>query len=225
MFRMLLRSAQGLVMTARTGALEDDASYSTERLEWVRNVDPNYAEHHVTDLQGTLLYEVCTQDMELSAFVAELVRAKAKIADAENEGDTPIHAACAKGHVNIVMLLLEHGTPVNSENQLQQTPLHLAFRYGKQAVARLLISRGASLRATDIHGRTPLHYAFRELNKLSDLLMFVDGHLETAQGVTAELKAGVEFVLSHGKWLWTRGRVHTHLSQILTRVWLAPHRD
>ena len=76
---------------------------------------------------------------------------------------TPLHIACANGHLTIVRYLLE-GQHCDQEvkDKDQQTPLHYASKYGHIDIVQYLIHRqphinGDSIK--DVHGMTPLHYA------------------------------------------------------------------
>ena len=53
--------------------------------------------------------------------------------------NTPLLAACDKGHLPIVHLLLSHGTKVNSQNTKNLTPLHIAAERGHTKIVELLL--------------------------------------------------------------------------------------
>ncbi|XP_045799402.1 E3 ubiquitin-protein ligase XBAT33-like [Trifolium pratense] len=74
--------------------------------------------------------------------------------------NSPLHFASAKGHNEIVALLLENGADVNSRNYSGQTALMQACRYGHWEVAQtLLLFRCNVMRADYLSGRTALHFA------------------------------------------------------------------
>eukprot|EP00256_Glycine_max_P052494 XP_014618843.1 E3 ubiquitin-protein ligase XBAT33 isoform X1 [Glycine max] len=79
--------------------------------------------------------------------------------------NSPLHFAAAKGHNEIVALLLENGADVNSRNYCGQTALMQACRYGHwEVVQTLLLFRCNSIklqvmRADYLSGRTALHFA------------------------------------------------------------------
>ncbi|ERN19311.1 E3 ubiquitin-protein ligase XBAT33 isoform X1 [Amborella trichopoda] len=74
--------------------------------------------------------------------------------------NSPLHFAAAKGHNEIVTLLLEHGADVNSRNYCGQTALMHACRYGHwEVVQTLLLYRANVTRADYLSGRTALHFA------------------------------------------------------------------
>ena len=66
----------------------------------------------------------------------------------------------AKGHVEIVELLIAHQADVNAQNPEGATPLHDAALAGQTAVAVALLEHGARIDARDTEsGATPLHRA------------------------------------------------------------------
>ncbi|CAN6480719.1 unnamed protein product [Victoria cruziana] len=74
--------------------------------------------------------------------------------------NSPLHFAAAKGHNEIVNLLLEHGADVNSRNYCGQTALMQACRYGHwEVVQTLLLYKCNVTRADYLSGRTALHFA------------------------------------------------------------------
>ncbi|GMH09008.1 hypothetical protein Nepgr_010848 [Nepenthes gracilis] len=74
--------------------------------------------------------------------------------------NSPLHFAAAKGHNEIVALLLENGADVNCRNYCGQTALMQACRYGHwEVVQTLLLFRCSVTRADYLSGRTALHFA------------------------------------------------------------------
>ncbi|GAB4858233.1 E3 ubiquitin-protein ligase xbat33 [Ancistrocladus abbreviatus] len=74
--------------------------------------------------------------------------------------NSPLHFAAAKGHNEIVTLLLENGADVNSRNYCGQMALMHACRYGHwEVVQTLLLFRCNITRADYLSGRTALHFA------------------------------------------------------------------
>jgi ankyrin repeat protein len=57
---------------------------------------------------------------------------------------TPLHAAAAKGQVEIMRLLLDSGLPVDAKDDKGQTPLHYAVGERQQEAVSLLLERKAN---------------------------------------------------------------------------------
>jgi hypothetical protein len=73
--------------------------------------------------------------------------------------ETPLHVAVARGHVDIVLLLLKY-LPVGLKCPLRdRTPLHTAVMRGHVEVGRQLLNHGADVNAQEEGGWTPLHLA------------------------------------------------------------------
>ena len=66
-----------------------------------------------------------------------------------HSGETPLHVAARKGHVEIAKLLLERGADPNIGDIYGWAPLHEAAQWGRTEVARLLLKRGANPNAKD----------------------------------------------------------------------------
>ncbi|KAF8777403.1 Ankyrin-3 like protein [Argiope bruennichi] len=73
-------------------------------------------------------------------------------------GDTALHLASGKGHMNLVVYLLDK-IPVNFRSDLNFVPLHKAAKGGHTNVVELLITAGAKINAKSLKGTTPLHLA------------------------------------------------------------------
>ena len=78
---------------------------------------------------------------------------------------TALHEAAARGHKEIVELLIKEGADmhakVNSGLEGGMTPLHWAAREGRKEVVELLISKGADVNTKDNYGNTPLDRAIQ----------------------------------------------------------------
>jgi hypothetical protein len=70
---------------------------------------------------------------------------------------TPLHAASYKGHIDVVRVLLDHGTNVNSTDK--GTPLYSAYCGGHLEIMRLLLEHGADMDVSQGLHEYMLHYA------------------------------------------------------------------
>ncbi|KAK1415260.1 hypothetical protein QVD17_31037 [Tagetes erecta] len=96
--------------------------------------------------------------------------------------NSPLHFAAAKGHNDIVALLLDNGADVNSRNYCGQTALMQACRYGHwEVVQTLLLFRCNVMRADYLSGRTALHFAA------------VNGHVRCIRLVVADFVPSAPF--------------------------------
>jgi multidrug efflux pump subunit AcrA (membrane-fusion protein) len=75
-------------------------------------------------------------------------------------GDSPLHAAVARGNKDIVAYMLSYyQTNMNVKNIQGETPLHTAAAAGDAEIAEMLINAGADVKATDRAGMTPADWA------------------------------------------------------------------
>lgn len=102
--------------------------------------------------------------------------------------NSPLHFAAAKGHNEIVALLLENGADVNSRNYCGQTALMQACRYGHwEVVQTLLLFRCNVTRADYLSGRTALHFAA------------VNGHVRCVRLVVADFVPSASYDINSAK--------------------------
>jgi ankyrin repeat protein len=83
------------------------------------------------------------------AIADQLIRAGADVQAANRYGVTPLAAASAEGHNELIRRLLEAGAHPNAPNPEGETPLMLAARSGAAAGVKALLAHGADPRASE----------------------------------------------------------------------------
>ncbi|XP_059478177.1 uncharacterized protein LOC132198191 isoform X2 [Neocloeon triangulifer] len=94
----------------------------------------------------------------------------------DNAGYTPLHVACARGHLTMARLLLMYGALVDSSAQGGIRPLHEAAECGHLEVVRLLLSYGADPLLFNYAGQTSMDLGSLDAQKL------LREHLDDIQG-------------------------------------------
>lgn len=82
-------------------------------------------------------------------------------ADVNKPGWTPLHYAAAKGHRDIMNLLLENNAYIDAEAPNGTTPLMMAAEYGTPDAVKLLLDAGADAQLKNALGMTALAFAIR----------------------------------------------------------------
>ncbi|KAK5650994.1 hypothetical protein RI129_002023 [Pyrocoelia pectoralis] len=100
----------------------------------------------------------------------------------DNAGYTPLHEACARGHLSIAKLLLLYGANVSESAQGGIRPLHEAAENGFAEIVRLLLSYGADPTLATYSGLKPLSLATEEItvNLLQNHIADVAGEVPSS---------------------------------------------
>ena len=78
----------------------------------------------------------------------------------DEQGKTPLHYACAKDHLPIVVFLISKGAQINAKDGRGWTPLHYAASsWGCFDVVEYLVNRGAKKNVKNAKGLTPYNLA------------------------------------------------------------------
>ena len=75
------------------------------------------------------------------------------------DGDTPLIAACRRGHVETATVLIVNGADVNATGQDSYTPLHISCNRGDFDMVNILLDAHASISAKADDGDTPVDIA------------------------------------------------------------------
>lgn len=102
-----------------------------------------------------------------------------------DSGDTLLHEAVAKGHLQVTELLLNSGATVDVLNDRDLSPLYLAVENGHLEIAALLLEYGADVDTTDQSGLTPLYIAIHMID-----IYLVSDDVDSAGIVALLLESG-----------------------------------
>ena len=86
---------------------------------------------------------------------------------------TPLHEACAEGHLESARVLLDNGADIDNKNEDEQTPFHLAAEAGHIDLVELLLERDQNaIFDKDEDDNSALHLASNERrSKMVELLL------------------------------------------------------
>ncbi|KAL6972127.1 Acyl-CoA-binding domain-containing protein 1 [Sarracenia purpurea var. burkii] len=73
----------------------------------------------------------------------------------DSEGQTALHWAVDRGHLNIIELLVAKNADVNAKDNEGQGPLHYAAVCDREAIAKFLVNQNARMDLKDNDGNTP----------------------------------------------------------------------
>ncbi|XP_068002259.1 ankyrin repeat and SOCS box protein 10 isoform X1 [Melanerpes formicivorus] len=101
----------------------------------------------------------------LTEHVRLLLRHGAELEAENEEGQTPLNAACAQPHqpqdmgryYQVCQLLVESGASINAADKDRQHPLHLACKNSNAQIVELLLAQGANVNVMNYSGNMALH--------------------------------------------------------------------
>lgn len=91
--------------------------------------------------------------------IARLLKIKGNtINDPGSGGLRPLHRACARGHLQIVQMLIAHGADLETLSDTDEPPIHYACKRGNPSVIDAMVKAGADVTKVDKLGRSMLHH-------------------------------------------------------------------
>eukprot|EP01103_Thecamoeba_quadrilineata_P000352 TRINITY_DN1029_c0_g3_i1.p1 TRINITY_DN1029_c0_g3~~TRINITY_DN1029_c0_g3_i1.p1 ORF type:complete len:1204 (-),score=334.87 TRINITY_DN1029_c0_g3_i1:1147-4758(-) len=88
-----------------------------------------------------------------------MVLAYSELSAVDGQGQTALHGAAERGHLDCLKILVAAGLDVNAEDSFRLTPLHLAAQNGHRKVVECLIEKGSAVDYLDANRATPLFKA------------------------------------------------------------------
>lgn len=89
---------------------------------------------------------------------------------ANKGGITPLISACTKGHLSMIIWLLDNGANINLGKLTGWTPLHEAARHGHKNIVEYLLLHGADQGKKAVHGQFGRHVKARDVTADYELL-------------------------------------------------------
>jgi ankyrin repeat protein len=80
-------------------------------------------------------------------------------AQIDHIGWTPLHYACAKGHLEVAQFLVANGATIDSLSVGNTTPLMMAVQSGNEQLVKFLLDKGADLQLKNNNGLTAIDIA------------------------------------------------------------------
>ncbi|XP_058464152.1 protein piccolo [Malaya genurostris] len=147
---------------------KDETHISKEIRSWVLNKGVGESVMHKAARLGyTDVIVYCLERLEMDPDLKD------------NAGYTPLHEACAKGHLDICNYLLQYGASHSETAPSGVRPLHEAVENSFIEVVRLLLAFGADPMLATYAGQTPI-----QLAENNEMALFLENHLYDIQSMS-----------------------------------------
>ncbi|KAF8380005.1 hypothetical protein HHK36_027474 [Tetracentron sinense] len=110
-------------------------------------MDAIHASAREGEIENLLKYIESGVSVNLKGFWPEII--------ADSEGQTPLHWAVDRGHLNVIELLVSRDADVNAKDNEGQTPLHYAVVCDREDIAKFLVKQNADKEVKDNDGKSP----------------------------------------------------------------------
>jgi len=132
-------------------AIRDNSTNVLELLLSNKNIDVD-----ISNKQGETPLMMASIDGNLPIVKALVLQNKAKI---NHIGWTPLHYACAKGHLEVAQFLVANAADVDARAPNWTTPLMMATQSGNEELVKFLLDKGADLRMRNTNGLSAIDIA------------------------------------------------------------------
>uniref|UniRef100_A0A8C3FPK5 Ankyrin repeat domain containing 26 n=1 Tax=Chrysemys picta bellii TaxID=8478 RepID=A0A8C3FPK5_CHRPI len=126
----------------------------------------------------------------------------------DKENRTPLHLACANGHLDVVTYLVDNKCKLNLCDNDNRSPLMKAVQCQQEKCATMLLEHGAEPNLVDVNSNTALHLAAQTANiSLVVQLLEYNAHIDSQNkegytpltiAITENHQEMVEFLLKKG---------------------------
>ena len=159
-FEVVLRSPGGLFVPLHSKA-QTSTFPSVERLGARLLQAMGQPADHLVLLRDSRHLHRAAASGEVAPMLRLLHAAPNEIASADENGEQPLHIACAHGRIQIIDLLLKWCAPIDDQAIDGGTPLLRAAAHGHTTCVKRLIDAAATISTKDASGNTALHLAVR----------------------------------------------------------------
>ncbi|WP_265017175.1 ankyrin repeat domain-containing protein [Wolbachia endosymbiont (group B) of Endotricha flammealis] len=94
---------------------------------------------NVNNYRPDLMISLCNRTKANPKVLERLIERGAKVDVKDEHGNTPLHLACKKGHIELVRILIKNQANIASENREGQMPLYFAAQNPDLSCAKFLI--------------------------------------------------------------------------------------
>ncbi|CAJ0941647.1 unnamed protein product, partial [Mesorhabditis belari] len=113
-------------------------------------------------------------------------------------GWSPLLEACARGHVGVAQILLQHHARIDVFDENGRTALHLAAANGHLPLCHLLLQHKAFVNSKSKTGEAPLHLAAMN-GHVKVVNVLVQDHGAALEAITLDNQTALHFAARHGQ--------------------------